>query len=74
MEESRAERALARLDAALARIAAVQGKVSEKSADGAASARIMTLVNSHEKLREEVADALGDLDSLIDELEGSGGA
>lgn len=74
MEESRAERALARLDAALARIAAVRGNVSEKSADGAASARIMTLVNSHEKLREEVADALGDLDSLIDELEGSGGA
>ena len=71
MEESRAESALARLDAALARIAAARGKSSEKSTDGAASARIMKLVNNHEKLREEVADALGDLDALIDELEGS---
>ncbi len=29
----------------------------------------MALVNAHEKLREEVADTLGELDALIEELE-----
>ena len=62
---------MARLDAALARIAAARGKSSVKTSDGAASARIMKLVNNHEKLREEVADTLGDLDALIEELEGA---
>ena len=71
MEETRADRALARLDAALARIAAVRPKAPSKNNDGAASARIMKLVNNHEKLREEVSDVLGDLDALIEELEGS---
>ena len=69
MEQTRADRALARLDAALARIAAARPK---KGADPAASARIMKLVNNHEKLREEVSDTLGDLDALIEELEGAG--
>lgn len=69
MEESRADRAMARLDAALARIAAARGNSPQKDTDPAASARIMKLVNSHEKLREEVADALGELDTVIEALE-----
>lgn len=30
----------------------------------------MAMVNSHEKLRDNVAGALSDLDALIEELEG----
>lgn len=71
MEESRAELALARLDAALARIADARAHTPQKSSDPATSARVMQLVNSHEKLREEVAEALGELDSVIASLEGS---
>ena len=73
MEETRADRALSRLDAALARIAAARPKPQSKGADSAASARIMKLVNNHEKLREEVAEAIGDIDTLIAELEGNSG-
>ena len=72
MEDTRADRAMARLDAALARIAAARPAASSKASDPASSARIMKLVNNHEKLREEVSDALGDLDALIEELEGNG--
>lgn len=71
MDESRADRALARLDAALERIAAARGNVEQRSADPASSAQIMKLVNRHEALREEVADALGELDAVIASLEGS---
>ena len=65
---------MARLDAALARIAAARPAASGKSGDGAGSARIMKLVNNHEKLREEVAEVLGELDVVIDELESGGAA
>ena len=71
MDDSRADRALARLDAALARIAAAQAHASPKSSDPAASARIMKLINNHEKLREDVAEALSELDGVIASLEGS---
>ncbi len=54
----------------MARIAEASTKQANKPADPAASARVMALVNSHEKLREEVADTLGELDALIEELEG----
>ncbi|MDY7098269.1 MAG: hypothetical protein SXU28_09045 [Pseudomonadota bacterium] len=74
MGESRISKAIARIDAALERMESAQAAAMAKSAsktekDGAGSARVMALVNSHEKLREEVADTLRDLDSLIDELE-----
>ncbi|MEM7700987.1 MAG: hypothetical protein AAF251_03525 [Pseudomonadota bacterium] len=76
MAESRIDRALARIEAALSRmdtahqsaLASAADKDSEGNAQG--SARVMELVNTHEKLREEVADTLRDLDSLIGELEG----
>ncbi|MEM8726318.1 MAG: hypothetical protein AAGE86_12425 [Pseudomonadota bacterium] len=54
----------------MARIAKASTKQASKPADPAASARVMALVNSHEKLREEVADTLGELDALLEELEG----
>ncbi|MEM6475217.1 MAG: hypothetical protein AAF687_03530 [Pseudomonadota bacterium] len=70
MTESPVELAMARLEAALARIEAARGNRDAKPADAAGSARVMALVNNHEKLREEVADTLGELDALIEELEG----
>jgi hypothetical protein len=71
MDESRADRALARLDAALERIATARCNVDHRPSDPASSAQIMKLVNRHEALREEVADALGELDAVIASLEGS---
>ena len=79
MGESRIEKALARIDAAVARIdtartdvlaahAAKAEPASDAQANG--SARVSELVNRHEKLREEVAETLRELDSLIEELEG----
>lgn len=79
MGETRIDRALARIEAALARmdaarenaLAAAEPKpASAPDRDAAGSARVMELVNRHEKLREEVADTLRDLDVLIDDLEG----
>ncbi|MEM9500970.1 MAG: hypothetical protein AAF941_03900 [Pseudomonadota bacterium] len=70
MEESRIDRAMARLDTALTRIAEARETARAKPADNAGSARVMALVNSHEKLREEVAYTLTELDTLIEELEG----
>lgn len=79
MGESRIDTAVARIEAALARMddaretvaaSATQGGVSESEKDTGGSARVMELVNAHEKLREEVAETLTDLDALIGELEG----
>ena len=79
MGDSRIDKALARIDAAVARIetaradvlaSAAQSVKAAKDKEGAGSARVMELVNRHEKLREEVADSLRDLDALIEELEG----
>ncbi len=61
------DQALARIETALERIAAVRASPADSPA---ASARVIELVNTHEKLREEVADTLRDLDALIDQLEG----
>ena len=82
MGESRIDRALARIDAAMMRMetaqktarasqAAQQSTLQSTSppSDEGSSARVMELVNAHEKLREEVADTLSDLDALIGELE-----
>lgn len=79
MSTSPINAAAARLEAALARIEAARAKLIEDHGElaaragapaGASSGRVMALVNSHEKLREEVADTLRDLDALIEELEG----
>ena len=78
MSSTRIDEAMARINAAMARIEAArldlnssaqdQEKAEEKP-DSQSSARVMALVNAHEKLREEVADTLGELDTLIEELE-----
>ena len=79
MGDSRIDKALARIDAALSRMDALMAATRARPAppseavatkDQASSARVMELVNRHEKLREEVADSLRDLDALIDDLEG----
>lgn len=59
---------MARIEAALARIDAASEKIPAKSVD--ANPNVMSLVNKHEALREEVAATLRDLDKLIGELEG----
>ncbi|WFL76879.1 hypothetical protein P7228_12885 [Altererythrobacter arenosus] len=58
---------MARIEAALARIDAASAKISANPA--AASPNVMSLVNKHEALREEVAGTIRDLDKLIAELE-----
>ena len=75
MSAKRIDEAMARIDAAMSRIDAARlelgsTKPSGEKADSPGSARVMALVNAHEKLREEVADTLGELDTLIEELEG----
>ena len=78
MGESRIDKALARIDAAVTRMdaarAGVLAKAAEQTSDKndteSGSAKVMELVNRHEKLREEVAETLSDLDGLIEELEG----
>lgn len=67
MERSRADRAVARIDAALARIEAASDKLRASSAP--APANVLGLVNQHEKLREEVAATIRDVDQLIADLE-----
>lgn len=63
MEEDRGQAALSRIEAALARIDAASAKIP------AANPNVMSLVNKHEALREEVASTLRDLDKLIAEIE-----
>ncbi len=82
MEDSRIQQAMARIDAALLRVdAASEGALAKTAADGGSaddargkdgsgSARVMTLINAHEKLREEVVDTLRELDAIIEDLEG----
>lgn len=73
MSAARIEQAMARITAALERIDAARTQISAKPsepADSQGSARVMALINEHEKLREEVADTIGELDALIEGLEG----
>jgi hypothetical protein len=67
MENSRSQQAIARIEAALSRIAAT-GDAARQPADP--PPKVIELINTHEKLRENVADALRDLDALIEQLEG----
>ena len=83
MGESRIDKAVARIEAAVARMdqarvealaaadaKTASGDIAAANAEPESAARVMELVNAHEKLREEVSDTLRDLDTLIDELEG----
>ena len=78
MSAARIEQAMARLNAAMERIDTARAAIGARPAaapettgsDSGSSARVMALVNAHEKLREEVADTIGQIDALIEELEG----
>ena len=67
MEGSRTDSALARIEAALARIDAASDAARSTAPD--TPPNVLGLVNKHEKLREEVAGTLRDLDKLIEEIE-----
>jgi hypothetical protein len=69
MQHDRIETALARIEAAMARIDAAREEAAPGRA-GASSARLIGLVNNHEKLREQVAETLRELDDLLGTLEG----
>jgi len=65
MTGDRSEAAVQRIEAALARIA----RASERPAAPTAPPNVMALVEKHESLRETVAQALADLDAVINEIE-----
>ena len=81
---TRINAAMARIDAAKTQIDNSQAAQLAKNAgehatntdtqcgeaeEAAASARVIALVDAHEKLREEVAETVEQIDSLIEELE-----
>lgn len=70
MDDIRIRSALERIEAALARIdaaraAQARSATSDPEGEPSGTARVIALVNTHEKLREEVAETLRDLDGLI---------
>ena len=69
MHADRIEGALKRIEAAMERIMAAQEAVSAQARQAPGSARVVELVNSHERLREQVAESLRELDQLIEQLE-----
>jgi hypothetical protein len=70
MSADRIASALTRIEAAMARIDAARDGLAESAGKaGGSSARVVELVNVHEKLREQVAESLRELDSLLAQLE-----
>lgn len=71
MTTDRIAAALARIETAIARIDAVRpvDAAASETKSGGASARVVELVNVHEKLREQVAESLRDLDDLLAKLD-----
>jgi hypothetical protein len=70
MEGDRTEAAVQRIEAALARISrAADAQPVPATPATAVSPHVLALVEKHEALRDTVAQALGDLDDVIAELE-----
>lgn len=70
MNADRIERALQRIEAAMERMdAAREGALAAAAQPATGSARVVELVNAHEKLREQVSESLRELDDLIGKLE-----
>jgi hypothetical protein len=70
MSADRIASALTRIEAAMARIDAARVALGEGDGrSGSSSARVVELVNVHEKLREQVAESLRELDALLATLE-----
>jgi hypothetical protein len=69
MTETPIASAMTRIEAALARIDAARETLSAASGKGGGSAKVVELVNAHEKLREQVAESLRELDDVLASLE-----
>ena len=70
MTAERIATALARIESAMARIdAAREAAAGADGKGGGGSGRVVELVNVHEKLREQVAESLRELDDLLAQLE-----
>ncbi len=70
MSVDRIESAIKRIEAAMERIDAVRDKAASDGAKASSgSAKVVELVNAHEKLREQVAESLRELDDLLAKLE-----
>ncbi len=70
MDADRIDIALQRIEAAMARIDTARDTAAAATAKAAGgSARVVGLVNAHEKLREQVAESLRELDDLLTKLD-----
>lgn len=70
MSADRITHAIARIETAMERIDAVRDKAASDGAKaGSGPAKVVELVNAHEKLREQVAESLRELDDLLAKLE-----
>lgn len=69
MNADRIERALQRIEAAMERMDAAREGALAAAQPATGSARVVELVNAHEKLREQVSESLRELDDLIGKLE-----
>lgn len=70
MSVDRIESAIKRIEAAMERIDAVRDNAASDGAKaGPGSAKVVELVNAHEKLRDQVAESLRELDDLLAKLE-----
>lgn len=70
MGESRIVSALARMETAIERIDAACDPAAKQRGEKPGPSGVTALVNNHEKLREEVAETMRDLEALISDLEG----
>jgi hypothetical protein len=70
MNADRIESAIKRIEAAMERIDAARELSAAAGAKaGGSSARVVELVNAHEKLREQVAETIRELDGLLIKLD-----
>ena len=69
MSADRIASAIARIEAAMERIDAARATLTVPGAkSGAGSAKVVELVNAHERLREQVAESLRELDDVLANL------
>lgn len=70
MSTERIAAAMARIEAALTRIETVRAGLGDAGGKaGGGSAKVVELVNAHEKLREQVAESLRELDDVLAKLD-----
>lgn len=69
MTAARIASAISRIEAAMERIDSARGVLTGPGAKaGAGSAKVIELVNAHEKLREQVFESLRELDDVLANL------